>query len=285
MDFIRLRRRASVAAVLALAMGCSPKQEPAPPPPAESAPPPAPPPAPPVLGRADLLEAVAQAASAAALGAPAPEGATALAGRRFALRLPFGCFGPTADANAGYAYDAEKQTLKVTVKPESWTDAGWARALVGTPQTEAIEGFWIRRPWIRSEACPAAPAAPPAGAAPPEAPSAKVDRSPTPAPPPARPATPERIGIARVFEAGGSRLPRRGGRAYEVTEKAPQEPTPGRGGFRLLIEGRIAQPEAGGPVRCRVVSPEQPPVCLILADIDRVAVEAADGRQLAEWGS
>ena len=209
--------------------------------------------------------AKASAASAAAGGSPT-EAEARLAGRRFALRLPFGCLGPQPEAGAGYAYDPPRKTLKVRVRPEAWTDAPWARSLVGTPQTEAIEGFWVRRPWLLAEACPSA-----AGD------QAAVTAEESPA------ASPETVGLARVFEAGGSRLLRRAGRDFEATERVLDgEAPPGQGGFRLVLEGRIGA-AAGGPIRCQADHPDVRPVCLVIVDIDRVAFEDADGRQLAEW--
>uniref|UniRef100_UPI0035B48C5A hypothetical protein n=1 Tax=Phenylobacterium sp. TaxID=1871053 RepID=UPI0035B48C5A len=200
------------------------------------------------------------AAAAAAAGGAYPQEAAALGGRRFALRLPFGCAGPTPEAASGWSYDAGRQALKITVRPETWTDAPWARELAGTPETELIDGFWLRRPWMTTEACPAPAVAAP-GAAPAE----------------------ETVALVRVFEAGSSRVTRRGGRAYEVTEKVPPEPPPGEGGFRLVLEGRIAAPEDGRPIRCRSLHPDRRPLCLVLVDVDRVAFEAAGGRQFAEW--
>jgi hypothetical protein len=216
---------------------------------------------PPPLGRADLLAAVAQAASAAAAGAPAPEAATGLAGRRFSLRLPFGCAGPQSDAWAGFEYDAGRETLRLSARPETWTDQPWVRTLVATDGTEAIEGFWIRRPWMLMEGCPAVA---------PLADAAQGD---------------ETLGLVQVFDADGSRLARRSGRAYQATEKMSAEPRPGQGGFRLALEGRVAATELRGPIRCLAASADQRPVCLVMVEIDRVAFEDASGRRIAEWTS
>jgi hypothetical protein len=285
MDFIRARKCALAAGLVAALAGCSPRQEAAAPAPAAAppAPPPAPvtPPTPPSLGRGELLGVVDAAAAATAAGGAYPERAAALAGRRFALRLPFGCAGPEADARSGWTYNAEREVLKISVQPQIWTETPWVRDLVGTEATEAIEGFWLRRPWMTAETCPPREAAPPAEPAAPAQPQAKP--APAPEPEPAIAPAPETVGLARVFQEGGSRLPRRGGRAYEVTEKLPPEPPPGQGGFRLVLEGRIGAPEDGRPIRCRSVHPDRRPVCLVLVEVDRVAVEAADGRQVAEW--
>ncbi len=213
-----------------------------------------------MLGRAELLGVVAEAASAAAAGSPVPAAAAGLGGRRFTLRLPFGCFGPAPESGAGYVHDPEKGTLKVTVRPEAWTDAPWASDLVGSAETESIEGFWLRRPWLTAEACPATRG------------EAAVESS------------PETVGLARVFQEGGSRLPRRGGRAYEVTEKVAQGDSP-VDGFRLVLQGRIAAPAEGAPVRCRSEHPDRRPLCLVIVEVDSVALEDARGRRLGEWGT
>lgn len=260
---LRAVRTVALAALLA---ACSPRpqtaapERPAPPAAAEPSAAVAPP-APPALGRAEILAAAGAAAAAYAAGEPYPSAAAALAGRRFVLRLPFGCYGPAPDAGAGYVFDAEKGTLKLTVRPQVWTDAPWVRELVGAPEAEAIDGFWIRRPWMTAEACPAVGGAPGAATA------------------------PETVGLVRVFEPGASRLARRGGRPYEVTEKAEDGAPPGQGGFRLVLEGRVMEPASGQPVRCRGDGPDVRPVCLLLVDFDRVAMEDARGRQLAEWRS
>ena len=215
---------------------------------------------PPELTRADLIAAAAAAASALAAGEPYPEAATKLAGRDVAVRLPFGCrpgAGPGAQAAA--VLDPKAGALRLTVKPQTWTDDVRIRPLAGSADTEAVEGFWIRWPWLRSEACPAG--APPA---------------------PGSPAVAESLGLAQVFAAEGSRLRRRGDRSYETTVKAPDATAPA-GGFRLVLRGRIADPEDHRPVRCVAENQDVRPLCVILLDIDHVAFTTADGEKLAEW--
>jgi hypothetical protein len=240
-----------------------------PPPPRQAAAPPAEPPPTPAreaLDRAELIAAAARAANAFARGEPAPEENIALAGRRFVLVQPFGCGGPASSAEQigafGWAYDAARGTLRARATPEIWTEAPWAPALADGREVEAIEGFWIRRPWIREAGCPAV-------AAPPEAP-------PTP------PA--ETVGIARLFAPDSQRARRRNGAAYEVTAKAAPDEVPGADGLRLVIEGRLAADPARQPVSCWAAGPDQRPVCILVARIERVAITRADGTTtLAEW--
>lgn len=248
-----------VLAGAALLAACSPR-EPEPAAPAPPNPPPTPQTLPlptPPLGRAELLDAVRAAASAAATGEAYPTATAELGGRRFALRLPVGCGGPDPKAAVGYAYDAQAGTLRVSARPQDWTRLAQGR-LFG--QAEAVEGFWLRRPWLLSEACPVGAQ----GAGPPPA--------------------PETVGLVQVFEEGSSRLTRRAGRAYEAVRKLDAQAVPAPGALRLVFEGRIAEAE-GRPVRCIALNPEARPVCIVRVELDRVAFEGAAGDMLAEWRS
>jgi hypothetical protein len=119
---------------------------------------------------------------------------------------------------------------------------------------------------LRSEACPAATAAQLQGAA-------------------AEGPAPETVGLAQVFEEGGSRLLRRDGRGYEATRKIEAGQAPMPGSWRLVLQGRIAPPGASPSVTCRSEHPDRRPVCLLRVEIDRVAFETADGEVLSEWKS
>jgi hypothetical protein len=253
----------AVVAALAL-QGCRRAE----PPKAVSATPPAPAPAPPLpvpapIDRAQLIAAAATAAGAYATGAAYPDDLVKLVGARFEVRLPFGCAGEAPDAEVGYRVDAKRGTLTLQARPESWKDAPWAKTILGQAPLEAVEGFWLRRPWIATDACPAI-----------RAPAAV-----------ATPATPETVGLARLFAAGESRLTRVGPRGYQVVKKAE----PGRlelQGFRFVLAGRIADFGDHQPIRCRSDSAEQRPVCLVAVEIDRVTFEdPLSGQVLAEWRS
>lgn len=251
---------ASAALVVACSQPAEPAKAPAPeqPPPVISLPP-APTQAP-VLTRADLLAGVAQAASAHGAGSTYPKAVAELAGRRFALTMPFGCDGPAeAGAGASYTLDSAGRALKLSARPEQWTDTGWKQVFGDLGEVEALEGFWLRRPWLLESACPAKfPTLP--GALP----------------------SPETVGLVRVFEAEGSRLLRRGDRPYEITRKVNPETPPPTDGFRLVLEGRIAGAK-GQPVRCRSARPDQRPACLVAVEFDRVAIEDPQGETLAQW--
>lgn len=274
------RRFSSIAALATLALAACGRAPEPPPAPAAHAPETAvapPTQMQPVVDRAELLRALDAAASAFAAGQP-DNGAT-LDGRRYSVRQAFGCAGPArAGAThpaglASWTWGPRNQTIELALQPADWTSdlgAGDGDA------PEAIEGFWLARPWMRADGCPAAtvnlPAPPPEDAVPPKAGS-------TP-PPPQR----QTAGLASVFVQGGSRVGRRDGRAFTHTLRGedgpPLAPT---AGFRLVIEGRFTAFPGGQTVRCRAGAQDERPVCMAASTIDRVVFETADGQQLSEW--
>ncbi|WP_334163572.1 hypothetical protein [Phenylobacterium sp.] len=241
----------------------------------------------------------ATAAYAAGGGSPASE--AALAGRQFRLRLPFGCLGVSPGTEpASWRYDAERGTLTLTARTVAWTGTPLARSLPEASAIEAVEGFWIPRPWLESESCPALPVPPPAGEpAPDQTPAAKAlppkAQAPRPAAAKAEPAaapapaarplpspSAQTLGLAEVFREGGSRVFRRGERPYQVVEKS--EPPTGPHVYHLVLEGRIAAGADGRVVRCRAETADRRPVCLVTVEFDRVAFEdPAGGKVLGEW--
>ena len=154
----------------------------------------------PALDRAALLEAVARAASAHAAGSDDSDAQAALDGRRFAIRLRFGCAGPTGEASTDALRWRVKSdaSLEITATPDLSLDAPQLAGAL-TQTVEAVEGFWIERPWLLSDACPA--------------PLGDANATPT--------APDHSIGIAQYYTAEGSRTERRSGRAY--TSIAPIE--------------------------------------------------------------
>lgn len=218
-----------------------------------------------ILGRAELIAAAAEAAAAYAAQRSPSANNIALAGRRFVLRLPFGCDRPAEDTKelgtAGWHYDAETQTLRAQVTPEVWTDTPWARA--ASSQTfEAAEGFWISRPWSTAETCPALPIA------------ASPDQG----------AAPQTLGIVRFFEPDSSRAARRNGQPYRVSKKVVPEQAPGGDGLRLLIEGRLSVDPSRQPIGCWSANPDARPICVLNASFDRIAITDASGQTVySEW--
>lgn len=222
-----------------------------------------------VLGRADLIALAGAAADAAAAGRePGPELAEA-DGRRFELRLPFGCEGPSgedADAAMRWRYDAKAGALRIHVAPAAWTAQDWWPA-DDSGTVEAVEGFWIARPWTSSEACPVQSDTPAAAGT---APAAAPERT---------------LAVGQIFPAGGGRGGRRDGEPYEAVVRVEEGRLRAEQGFRLRVSGRIARIQADGTVHCRQpAGPGQRPVCLVSVVLDEVAVEnPATGATLATW--
>lgn len=224
----------------------------------------------PALDRAALVAAVSQAAAAYAAG-ETPSGADPLVRRAFDVSLPFGCQGaeePPAtgvgDGIARWSWSPDRKTIRLDLTPGDWTRSALI-AGADTVSWEAVEGFWISKPWMTASGCPAVRADPLASG-----PAA---------------ASPETVGLAAVFEEGGSRLGRRNGRAFSYTVRgegdaaavAPED------GYRLRLQGRIAAFPDGRAIRCRAASPKQRPVCVAAVQLDRVAFQTADGESLGEW--
>lgn len=272
--------------------GCKPTQPASAPPPAPSvvqmaeAPPPTPPSA---LDRAGLLQALDLAASSYASGRATAD--DDFAGRRFVLRQAFGCQGSAPAATAGlaqWAWGRDRRSIEITLTPLDWSRAAIFRG--ADSRWEAVEGFWIARPWMRDPGCAAPPAV--AALAPPSqtAESAPVGRT---APPATKfddtsqptTAADQVAGIASVFEEGGSRLGRRDGKPFTFALR-PEAGTPliaPARGFRLVIEGRLTAFPTGRVIRCHATSIDTRPVCFVAGEVDRVAFEDADGKLLREW--
>ena len=220
------------------------------------------------LSRAEIIQYARAAASTFAMRAPSPPDSSSLIGRQFQLRLPFGCGGPLAVGSTGQAfaeYDAEGRTIRLVARPSDLTQLPLIQSAPNAKDVERAEGFWISRPWIDVEACP------------------PRDDGPAPATP-TPPAT-QTLGIAQLFETGGSRVLQRGDRPYEFSRKAPEgDPALLSHSYRLVLEGRMVGFGDGQVLRCWSESPDHRPVCLYAVALDRVAFEdGEDGEVLAEW--
>lgn len=247
------------------------EQPPEPPPPVIAAPATKvePEPGPPlgILGRPDLIALAALAADAAATGkAPASEVGES-AGRRFEIRLPFGCDGAADAADTApmrWRYDPEDGALRIHVAPVAWSAEDWwsTDAPAGV---EVIEGFWITRPWTSSEACPAG--------ARPAASGTEAVTLPG-----------QTLALGQIFFAEGARRDRRDGQPYETIVRVPEDQLDASQGFHVRLSGRIARGPTG-PVRCRQpAGAEQRPICLVSVVMDEVAIEnPATSETLATW--
>lgn len=220
----------------------------------------------PPLGRPELLDAAAAAADAYAAGRAGSAANAELIGRAFEIDIPFGCYGPAPEQSSQrlrWSYDGNDEALRVSVAPEDWSKVGWLVAAAGK-SVEAIEGFWLPRPWSRSDRCPPA--------------ELRMLL------PPILPAPQPTVGLAQVFDADSPRVGIRAGRPYELAEKMGVEAVQGSEGFRVRMTGRIASFATGQPVACHSVGAELPPVCIIAVELERLSIiNPITGARLADW--
>lgn len=232
-------------------------------------PPEVPPPAEPrTLERAHLAALAGQAADATASGTPIPNSVQEAVGRQFDLELPFGCGGPASAMDAAplsWSYDEAAEVLRISVQPTSWRAADWG--IAAGAGIEAVEGFWIARPWSSRGTCP-----------PRTAQTAVAGTEPVTLPG-------QTLALAQFVGGDARREALRGERPFEVVRRLPRAALDASRGFRLRLLGRIGRVPGGGPVRC--VQPagiEQRPICVIAVTLAEVRIEnAATGAVLATW--
>jgi hypothetical protein len=221
------------------------------------------------LDRAGLLALVAAAADASSSAGPVHTAVTQAAGGRFSITSPFGCTGPLGDgdtAATGWRYDADSGALRLQVASTRWTPVDWFGDS-GSAGIDAVEGFWIPRPWTSSETCPST--AGPAAAAGIE-PVTLAGQS---------------LAIGQVFREGAARQDQRNGDPYVAVVRVTPEALRAGSGFRVRVTGQLSDPGGGGAIRCRQPGgPDQRPICLVAATFDEIAIEnAATGETLARW--
>lgn len=246
------------------------------------------------LDRAALLMAAARAASAAALGQPDADQRRLLDGKRFEVRIRFGCpTGPqptASDATFAVKFDEVDRMLRVRAAPD--LRIGDPRiAAIGGDTVEAVEGFWLHRPWLLAEGCPPAPSPAPSPAASPTTDTeagVEVAAAISPGQEPKVPSPPsppnETVGIAEFFTMAHSRTARRDGRAYEAVKELGGVQRPSQIGYNLVLSGRLRQLPLGQVIACVAAGPDAPPDCVISAQFDRVRIESPGSREiLAEW--
>jgi len=273
----------SIALMASLAAGCRDGAEPAANVAATEKPPNPPSPAPvPIatvapVGRADLLAAAAAAADEVAAGNALPKANLELIDRTFELRLPFGCGGGMHSDWGEWSIDPKTRVLRISVRPQLSGDNQTIKALAVGLAYDAAEGFWMTRPWTRSEDCPtplspeAAPASPVGGDVPAAAPNASPMHT---------------FAIVQYFSPDAPRTLRRGSRPYSYTGKVTETKTVGVKGFHLKLAGRIRGFGDGQPIHCVNTTPSKPPICAVAVEFTQVVLEdAATGESLAEWKS
>lgn len=249
-----------------------------------------------VFGRSDFIMLAAKAADAMAAGGDTRFQLDEADGRRFSLRLPFGCDGPApkdSKASMRWRYDPDAKALRLHVAVVAWPLEEWSPesppAEADTAEGGLIEGFWIERPWTSSESCPPAGT----GAAAPDA-EAAVRKGSVPAvekdagkdtPPDSGAAAPldRTLALGQVLPAGS----KRDSQIYDAVVKVAKGDLDTSKAFSLRISGRISRMPSGGTVQCRQPGgPEQRPACLVGVVIDEVAIEnPATGATLATWSA
>lgn len=239
----------------------------------------------PPLDRAGLLRAVAQAASDFAAGADDSQRQRTLDGRRFEVALRFGCAGGQAsEATRLWSFDAPERVLRIRIEPEL-TASSPELSELGLEDFEAIEGFWIRRPWLLEPACPATRTGSSETQSDSTAESeAEEDRS-VPAEEPQAASAGPRLGIAQFYTEEDSRALRRESRAYQATRKLAADEQPSEEGYDLVLSGRLARMSDGRVIACAGRDPERPPTCVVSVTFDGVALRRPDGELVAEWSS
>lgn len=227
------------------------------------------------VGRAELLAAVAAAADEVAGGNPLPQANVQLVDRTFELRLPFGCDAKMPSDWGEWTIDPVTRVLRISVRPEVWGDDPVINALANGADFDGAEGFWIARPWTRSEACPGSV---PSGVAP-GSPARSDGVAAAADGPPMR-----TLAIVQYFSPDAPRTLRRGSRPYSYIGKVPGNATVGAKGFRLKLSGRITAFADGQPVHCVLAAPSRPPICAAAVEFTEVALEDAEtGESLADW--
>lgn len=216
------------------------------------------------LARKDIVAAASAAADAAARGQPLPETNRALVDRKFLLAMPIGCAGADQDDWSSWTYNSMTGAVKVSARNEQWQDAPWLPQIASAASHEAIEGFWIRRPWTSAESCLPIPDPPP-----------PVDPA----------ATRQTLALAQFFSRGSPRTLRRAGRPFSITYKARPGLSDTEWKFSLVLRGKISAFPDGQPVHCRSKTPELAPVCIIAAAFQNIALrDDTSGERIAEWG-
>ncbi|WP_189338373.1 hypothetical protein [Sphingobium sp. SCG-1] len=222
----------------------------------------------PPLDRQQLLAAIGASSDAFASRSPVPEDVVALAGRPFQIKLPFGCNGPSDELEsnwAGWSYDSRTRALKLTARVEITKALPMLAQLVQADSYDAVEGFWIRRPWTSQEVCPR---------------NARLSSSPSAVTQPDR----QTVGFVQLFGKDDPRTLRRGGRPYAATIKLDEGAHPGAQGYQLSISGRIGAFSDRQPIHCTAADAEVRPVCLVAVELTRVAFDDPEsGVNLSEW--
>lgn len=232
----------------------------------------------PPFNRTRLLLTVARAASAHSAGMNDPALQRSLDGKQFEIRIRFGCEGQGPSGDYGWSVDPDGQTLRLRVIPTLSLDNDVSK-IVADEGTEAVEGFWLPRPWLLQPACPSGEdmieTGPQNGV--------RADAKSNAPPADTTPAV-QRIGIAQFFSSEDSRTRQRIGRPFEAVTQLEEGEQVGSQGFDLVLSGRLRARRDGRVILCVGPGRDRPPDCIVSAAVDRVRIESPeDKRVMAEW--
>lgn len=233
------------------------------------------------LGRADILAAVAAAADEVAAGNPLPQSNLELANRSFELTMPIACADGVTGAWGSWRLDPSSRVLRVSFSRQNWAAEPLFADLANGQPFEAAEGFWVERPWTRSEQCPRPVVSAAAPGIPEKAPPKIAEAAPRD-----QAAPDNRLALVQYFSSDAPRTLLRGKRPYAYTAKVPKDAEPTVRAFRVRIEGRITAFGDGQPVHCVNQQTSKPPVCAVAVEFGKITLEdAATDETLADWDS
>lgn len=234
----------------------------------------------PPFNRSRLLLTVARAASAHSAGMDDLAFQRPLDGKQFEIRIRFGCEGPDqASGGYGWSLDPNGRTLRLRASPTLSLDDDVAKSVAGEA-VEAVEGFWLPRPWLLHAACPTSQ--PGEGAAMAQDGSEELGDARSLQ---VRPAV-QRIGIAQFFTAEDGRTRRRMNRPFQAVQQIEEGAQIGQDGFNLVLAGRLRARNDGRVILCAGSGENRPPDCIVSATVDRVWVEQPEDKAvIAEWST
>lgn len=243
----------------------------------------APPPQTLALDRAEIIAALTRAASTFAAGDVPQE---ALSGRRFVVRLPFGCQDTTEAPDhpgvASWSRTTDGKDIELRLDTADWLAAPPINGADLAAAWADADGAWITRPWLSLDTCP--PPLPDIATAPLAASEEETPLEPSPSPAP--PSAEQTVGLLFYTPLDGSRIGRREGQPYVhlIRGEADQPAQPPVRGWRILVEGRVGVFPDGRSIRCRAPARNVRPTCVAAVQVDKLAFEdGSTGRQLAEW--
>jgi hypothetical protein len=204
-----------------------------------------------------------------------------LEGQSFEFAIRFGCGGAEKDLKSvtmGWSYEPQQKTLRVRATP-TITAGDPVAAAIGGQEVEAIEGFWVPRPWMLVAACPAIENES-------RVRSASTAEGNDPAHDDTQPALRwPKVGIAQFFSTNDARTGRRDRRAYEAVRPIEQATPVGLHGFNLVLIGRLRSVPGKRVIECLAEANDAPADCIVSARIDEVRIEQPEGGVLARWSS